>query len=424
MSAFSTRSRSLKTAVTGIATIAAAALVLAGCAPTTPEAPAENLTLKIGTVLPETGSLAFLGPPEEAGVALAVKEINAADLGITIDVTYGDSGDTDNKAFETTVPKLLDAGVSAIIGAASSGVSKLFIDQVTGAGVIQFSPANTSPDFTAWDDNGLYWRTAPSDLLQGEVLGNLIAEDGNETLGIIYQNDAYGTGLEKVVTSTFEAAGGSVVASESYNDGDVTFDAQLSTIRAANPDAIIMITFDQVYTIAPALAAAGFPSDKLYLVDGNLKQFGTEADATAGTPAMPAGILTGAKGTTPGPVLPDDFQTRLSNNWVAEGNAALADFSYAGESYDAVVLIALAALASGSTDGADIAAKLQEVSGGSGDGKKCTSFVDCADIINGGGVADYDGYSGGIAFDDAGDPTEASIGVFQYDAENKFTRIN
>lgn len=424
MSAFSTRSRSLKTAVTGIATIAAAALVLAGCAPTTPEAPAKALTLKIGTVLPETGSLAFLGPPEEAGVALAVKEINAADLGITIDVTYGDSGDTDNKAFETTVPKLLDAGVSAIIGAASSGVSKLFIDQVTGAGVIQFSPANTSPDFTTWDDNGLYWRTAPSDLLQGEVLGNLIAADGNQTLGIIYQNDAYGTGLEKVVTSTFEAAGGSVVASESYNDGDVTFDAQLSTIQAANPDAIIMITFNQVYTIAPALAAAGFPSDKLYLVDGNLKQFGTEADATAGTPAMPAGILTGAKGTTPGPVLPDDFQTRLSDNWVAEGNAALADFSYAGESYDAVVLIALAALASGSTDGADIAAKLQEVSGGSGAGKKCTSFVDCADIINGGGVADYDGYSGGIAFDAAGDPTEASIGVFQYDAENKFTRIN
>ena len=70
-----------------------------------------------------------------------------------------------------------------------------FIDCIVAEGIITFSPANTSPDFTTWDDNGLYWRTAPSDLLQGEVLGNLIAEDGNENLGIIYLNDAYGTGL-------------------------------------------------------------------------------------------------------------------------------------------------------------------------------------------------------------------------------------
>jgi len=427
--ATASRSRSVKSVLGGVALVGASALVLTGCAAPAADGesggtPGETLELNIGTVLPETGSLAFLGPPEEAGVALAVKEINDADLGIKVNVTYGDSGDADNKAYATTVPKLLDSGVSAIIGAASSGVSFKFIDDVVDAGVIQFSPANTSPDFTTYDDKGLYFRTAPSDLLQGEVLGNLIAEDGNETLGIIYQNDAYGTGLEKVVNEVFTAAGGKVVASESYNDGDVTFDAQISTVTAANPDAIILITFNQIYTIAPALAAVGFPSDKLYLVDGNLKQFGTEADAAAGTPAMPAGVVTGAKGTTPGPVLADDFKSRLNDNWVAEGNAELTDYSYAAESYDAVVLLALAALAAQSTEGADIAAKLQEVSGGSGDGKKATSFADAAKIINAGEVVDYDGYSGGVKFDDAGDPTEASIGIFQYDDTNHFTRIN
>ena len=426
--ASASRSRSLKAVLGGIAILSASALVLTGCAPTDdagePTKPTETLELKIGTVLPQTGSLAFLGPPEEAGVALAVKEINDADLGINVTVEYGDSGDTDNKAYETTVPKLLDLGVSAVIGAAASGVSKLFIDDVTGAGVIQFSPANTSPDFTTWDDNGLYWRTAPSDLLQGEVLGNLIAEDGNETLGIIYQNDAYGTGLEAVVSNVFTEAGGEVVASESYNDGETSFDSQINTVLAADPQAIILITFNQIYTIAPALAAAGYPSDKLYLVDGNLKQFGTEADAAAGTPALPAGVVEGAKGTTPGPVLPDDFQARLNDNWVAEGNAELEDYSYAAESYDAVVLLALAALAAGSTDGVDIAAKLQEVSGGSGDGTKVTDFASGAQAILDGDTIDYDGYSGGVKFDDAGDPTEASIGIFQYDAENRFERIN
>ena len=429
--ATASRSRSFKAVIAGVAILSASAIVLTGCASSAPEAegsasPSKTLELKIGTVLPQTGSLAFLGPPEEAGVALAVKDINDADLGITVDVTYGDSGDTDNKAYETTVPKLLDSGVSAVVGAASSGVTKSFLDSVVDAGVINFSPANTSPDFTTWDDKNLYWRTAPSDLLQGEVLGNTIAEDSNETLGIIYQNDAYGTGLEKVVTEVFTAAGGEVVESQSYNDGDSSFDAQISAVTAADPDAIILITFNQVYTIAPALASQGFPSDKLYLVDGNLKQFGTAAtaldDGTSVT--MPAGILTGAKGTTPGPILEDDFQTRLDENWVAEGNDALADYSYAAESYDAVILIALAALAAGSVEGADIATKLQEVSGGSGDGEKVTDFAAGAQLIMDGKTVDYDGASGGVSFDDAGDPTEATIGIFQYDADNMFARIN
>ena len=417
----STRSRAGKIIV-GIAAMGISAVVLAGCSGSSTStessaaaAPAaEDLTLKIGTVLPQTGSLAFLGPPEEAGVQLAINEVNEAAAGVTIDATFGDSGDADNKAFETTVPKLQSEGVSAMIGAASSGVTKLFLDSNVSEGIITFSPANTSPDFTTWEDDNLYWRTAPSDLLQGEVLANQVAEDGHKNIAVLYQNDAYGTGLFGVVKEVFEASGGTVVADASYNDGDSSFDAQVATLTASNPDAIVLITFDQLATIAPLLVNAGQSAENFYLVDGNLKQWGTDVSVS----------LEGAKGTTPGPVLSDDFQERLNAAWVAEGNADLEDLSYAGESYDAVVLLALASLAAGSTDSADIAAKLQEVSGGSGDGEKCTTFADCAEIITGGGTADYDGYSGGVAFDDAGDPTEATIGVFQYDAENKFTRIN
>ena len=243
-------SRSRKAVITGIALIGASALVLSGCAASTtdePAGPVEDYTLKIGTLLPQTGNLAFLGPPEEAGVAMAAAEVNdaAADTGLTVEVTYGDSGDTDNKAYETEAPRILAEGVSAIIGAASSGTSLQFIDQVVGEGVIQFSPANTSDAFTTYDDNGLYFRTAPSDVLQGEVLGNLIAEDGNQTLGMIVLNDSYGTGLAKYVTEAFEAAGGEVVAAPTYNTGDTNFDAQISEVLAAAPDAIALITFDR-----------------------------------------------------------------------------------------------------------------------------------------------------------------------------------
>ena len=412
MSSFSFSRRNRKVAA-AVATLAAAALVLSGCAATDGGNAGGELTLKIGTALPQTGNLAFLGPPEEAGVALAIKEINEADKGIQVEVEWGDSGDTDNKAYETEIPRLLNAGVKAILGAASSGTSLQFIDQVVGAGVIQFSPANTSAALTTYDDKDLYFRTAPSDVLQGEVLGNLIAEDGNETLGMIVINDSYGTGLAGFVKEAFEAAGGTVVAEPLYNTGDTNFSSQISEVLAQSPDAILVVAFDEIMTIIPALLSE-FPSDKLYLTDGNLTQFGE---------AFEPGTMTGAQGTTPGlnPATIDAFLTRMKDFWLAAGNSALEDVTYGAESYDAIILLALAALAADSTDSRAIADKLQEVSGGSGNGTKCTSFAECADIINDGGVADYDGVSGPITFNEFGDPTEATIGIYVYGEDNTHT---
>lgn len=431
MSPTSVRPRASK-AARGIAVLAASTLVLAACgnggetatdgedatqgeAAATGQAGERDLTLKIGTVLPQTGALAFLGPPEEAGVLLAAKHIEEADMGITVDVQLGDSGDPDNRAYATTVPQLLSGGVNVIVGAASSGVSKLFIDEVVAAKRLMISPANTSPDFTTWDDNNLYWRTAPSDLLQGEVLGNMIAQDGVVNLGILYLNDAYGTGLEAQLKKTFEAANGSVVASESYNAGDTTFDAQISSILAQNPDAIALITFDEAKTIIPALDAAGFDTSKLYFVDGNIADYSEDFDP---------GLLEGSKGTQPGPNLGDDFLKQLNEVWMEHEGKELDNLNYAGESYDAVVLAALAALAANSVEGPDMAAKMQEVSGGTGGGEKATTFADAAKIIVDGGVVDYDGPSGPITFDENGDPTEATIGIFEYDADNKLVRLN
>ncbi|SDQ97955.1 ABC transporter substrate-binding protein [Microbacterium sp. cf332] len=443
-----TRSRTAKV-LGGIAVIGASALVLAGCAggsepaasgdaggdsaaadfpidcdaaapaSYTPEytststGPGTDLTYTIGTALPVTGNLAFLGPPEISATEFAASEINAAGKGITIDLKQGDSGDTDNKAYETEIPRLLGEGATAIIGAASSGTSLQFIDQVIAADAIQFSPANTSAAFTGYEDKGLYWRTAPSDVLQGEVLGNLIGADGNETLGMIVLNDAYGTGLACFTKAAFEAAGGEVVATSLYNTGDTNFSAQVEDVLAAGPDAIALITFEEVKTIIPELIGAEFPADKMYFVDGNLANFSEDFDP---------GTLAGAKGTYPAvdPSTISSFRDSLQAYWTGAGNAELADYTYAPESYDAVVLLALAALQAGSTAGPDVAANLQSVSGGTGEGTKCTTFAECADLIIAGEAADYDGVSGPITFDEVGDPTEASIGVFEYGDDNNY----
>jgi len=404
----------------GIAILAASALVLSGCtAAGTQSCPEEKEGLLcIGTALPQTGNLAFLGPPEEAGVALAIKDISEspwpASAGLQVEVIWGDSGDNDNKAYETEVPRLINAGVKAVLGAASSGTSLQFIDQLIAANVIQFSPANTSAAFTTYEDNGLYWRTAPSDVLQGEVLGNWIAEDGHENIAMIVLNDSYGTGLAKFTTEAFEAAGGKVLAAPTYNTGDTNFTSQISEVLATKPDAIVLITFEEVKTIIPELISQ-FPADKLYFVDGNLANFSAD---------FPAGTLTGAKGTLPGldETQIGEFNTRMNDHWVALGNDDLGGvFSYGAEAYDSVILLALAALAAGTTtDVTKIAGKLREVSGGTGNGTKCFSFAECAAIITSGGVADYDGISGPITFDEVGDPTEASIGKYIYGADNTY----
>ncbi|MBG6213089.1 MAG: ABC transporter substrate-binding protein [Cryobacterium sp.] len=424
-------SRSVRTLVTGVALIGVSALLLTGCsngaatAPSESAAPAagsadfktveagdRNLSLKIGTILPQSGGLAFLGPPEEAGVQLAVQDVKDANLGIDIEAILRDSGDTTTDTATVSVTDLLSQDVSAIIGAASSGVTKTVIDQITGAGVVEFSPANTSLDFTNYADKGLYWRTAPSDLLQGEVLGNQIADDGVSTLGLIVLNDSYGTGLAKVLTETFESSGGKVVATSLFNEGDSNFAAQISEVTAQNPDAIALITFDQSKIIVPALVGSGYPGGKLYFVDGNLKDY--KAD-------FAAGLITGSKGTLPGLDVGTlgNFTERL-----LKIDPTLTDYSYAAESYDAVILIALAAYAANDTSGQSIADYLRQVSGGTGDGTKVTDFKSGAEALAKGEQINYDGFSGPITFDKNGDPTEATIGIYEYKADNTYTRIN
>ncbi|MCW2613836.1 MAG: amino acid transporter substrate-binding protein [Frankiales bacterium] len=364
--------------------------------------------LTVGTLLPQTGSLAFLGPPEFAGVDLAVQEINANGgvLGKPVAKVDSDSGDTSTNIASQSTQRLLSQGVDAIVGAASSGVSKTVIDAITGAGVVQISPANTSPDFTDYPDKGLYFRTAPSDVLQGRILGDQIIADGNASVGILALQDAYGTGLSENVTKSVEGANGEVVETVIYDPKAAEFTAEVSKIKAADPQAVVLIGFDESAKIIQELAKQGIGPQQgkpLYLVDGNT--------GNALGEKLPAGVLKGVQGTIPGVAAPGNLRERL-----LKVDPALKDFSYSAESYDAVVVVALAAEVAKSDAGKDIAAKLVEVTTG---GEKCTTIKACFDLAKAGTDFDYDGVSGPIEFDENGDPTEASVGVYTYGADNK-----
>jgi len=217
--------------------------------------------LKIGELLPLTGSLAFLGPPEVAGVQLAVNEINDAGgvLGADVEVVEGDSGDTSTNIATQTVASHQRAGVSAIIGAASSDVTKTVIDTVTQAGILMFSPANTSDDFTKYKDNGLYFRTAPPDIMQGQVLGDLISQDGNQSVGILAQNGEYGTGLAERIVENLKNAGlaDDQIKSVYYDPQASDFSDVVQEMADFNPDGIVVVGFDESAKIIAGLNEQG-----------------------------------------------------------------------------------------------------------------------------------------------------------------------
>jgi branched-chain amino acid transport system substrate-binding protein len=396
------RSRSIKTAISGLALLGASALILTGCATSSSSTPDKTLSLKIGTILPQTGSLAVLGPPEFAGVDLAIKDINAAKAGVKISVEHKDSGDTTtNIATQSATAELAD-GVAAIVGAASSSVSLSFIDQVTKAKVVQISPANTSPTFSTYADGGYYFRTAPSDVLQGRVLGQKVIKDGATNVSILYQNDSYGQGLDTNVKAAIEAGGAQVGQNVAFDPAATSFASEVTQVLSTKPDALIVISFDQLKAIAPELKKNSFDFKKFYGTDGNYGVITSDYKDVD---------IAGAQFTNPGVNASDAFQSKLQALVKSQGAKPLTVFSYAPESYDATTLIALAALQGGKADGPTIQKNLVKVSEG---GTVCKTFASCAKLINEGKDVNYDGISGPITFDKNGDPSQAYISIYKY----------
>ena len=365
----------------------------------------------VGSLLPQTGSLAFLGPPEIAGVNLAVKEINDAGgvLGKPVRHVDADSGDAKSAIAPAETDKLLKAKADVIVGAASSGVSLTVIDKILESGTVMISPANTSTAFDEkpYDKPDLYFRTAPSDVLQGAVVANLLIEDGRKNVAIMARQDSYGQVLAEQVKKGLEEAGSKVAVTTLYSEEAKNFDTEISKVAAAKPDALVLIAFDETLKIVPALVAEGIgPKDlPAYFVDGNTANYSKDG----GTP-LPEGMVEGVKGTVPGVAAPEGFQKRL-----LEVDPELSDFTYAAEAYDATILTALAAVAAKNESGEAIALELPDISQG---GTKCTGFKECADLLEKGEDIDYDGLSGPIAFSKLGSPTEASIGVYLYGKDN------
>ena len=369
--------------------------------------------LVVGSLLPATGDLAFLGPPEFAGVEKAIQEIDAAGGVLGQPVTYieGDSGDTSTDIASQTVDSHLSQGVQAIIGAASSGVSLTVIDKITSNGVVQISPANTSPALTTYPDNGLYFRVAPSDVLQGAVLANTAVDKGITKLAVIARQDPYGEGLKDATVKDFEAAGGTVTANLLYDPAATSFEAEVAEIKASGPEAVAVIGFEETVKLLQEMIKQGVgPKDvQLFLVDGNIS---TEAYKD-----FPKNTMKGVVATVPS----GEADLTAFNESLLEVDPELTDFAYGAQSYDTMMLIALAAQAAGCADGASIAEFLPQVAGNGGE--QCSTWADCVALLDAGTDIDFQGVTGPVDFNEYGDPAEGTISINEYSSNSEFAEI-
>jgi branched-chain amino acid transport system substrate-binding protein len=372
-------------------------------------------SFKVGGILPLTGNLAFLGPPEISGVGLAVNDINAAGgvNGVQACSNVLDSGDSTDLSISTASAGTLVAGKpSVVIGAASSSVSLNVVDTFADNKITEVSPANTAVDLSGYSP--FYFRTAPPDGVQGNALGTLISQDGYTNVGFLVFNDTYGTGLRNAVQATIEGAGGKCVYGckgdgDEFPAGQTTFSAEVQAVTAAKPDAIVIIAFDETKSIVPELAASGWDMSKTYFVDGNLSDYGQDFEP---------GTLEGAQGTLPGQDPDQGFKDQLVGWYKAAQGQDVKDFSYGAESYDATILAALAAVKGGANDSVTVDKNFAAVSGAT-DGEECNSYSDCVALLADGKDIRYAGPSGIGPIDDENDPSSAFIGIYQYDANNK-----
>jgi branched-chain amino acid transport system substrate-binding protein len=408
-----------KRATGALALAAAAALVLSSCSSTAEEPKTDGGgstdALKIGTLLPQTGSLGFLMPPVQAGVAQALADINGAGGVLGQDVTIvaeGNEGDaTDLTVVEKGADDIIKSGASFVLGAMGSGRSAHVVDKIAEAGILMGSPSNTSADLSGVNPN--YFRTAPPDTVQGNALGNQVLADGKTKVAFLTFNDPYGLGLRDVIQETVEAGGAEVVYG-AKGDGNefpteqTSFAAEVTAVKDSGAEAIVVVTYDQLKQIVPEAVNQGLDLANFYLVDGNTNGYGEE---------FPAGTLEGAQGSIPGAQANDDFKKQLDDIYTAEFGGALESYTYAPEAYDLVTLVALAAEKAGATDSESIKGELHAVSGADG-GEECNTYKDCKALLDDKKDIHYVGKAGTGPLNDNNDPSSAFIGIYKYDATN------
>ncbi|SCY39720.1 ABC transporter substrate-binding protein [Paracoccus tibetensis] len=340
--------------------------------------------IKLGISLGFTGPLESMAPGMQNGAELAIKEVSDSGLlldGSTVSAVTGDSTCIDAAAATATVERLITAeGVRGIIGGMCSGETIASLENVARPnGVVMISPSATSPALSDMEDDGLFFRTSPSDARQGEVMAQIMQERGIQSAAITYTNNDYGKGLADSFQAAFEAAGGTVTTNAAHDDGKADYSAEVAALAAAGGDALVVVGYvDQGGSgvVRAALDTGAF--ETFVFPDGMV---GSALEANFGTE------INGSFGQNPA-AEGEGRETFLS---MAEEAGFDGTSAYSAEAYDAAALILLAMAKAGTHDPATYKDSIMDVANEPGEQILPGQLARALEIINEGGDVDYVG---------------------------------
>jgi len=345
--------------------------------------------VKIGIILGYTGPIESLVAEMGPGAEFAINEVSESGKflgGKKVVAVKGDSTCVDASAATAAAERLITAdGVKGIVGGDCSGVTGAMLNNVAMPnGMVMVSPSATSPGLshTNNEDNGLFFRTAPSDARQGQVMSDILMDDGIKSVAVTYTNNDYGKGLADAFQAAYEAAGGKVTISAAHEDGKADYSAEVGALAAAGGELLVVAGYvDQggAGIVQGSLDTGAF--DTFHFPDGMIgealiNRFGADIDGSQGQHPSPSAELA------------DHFKS------VTASAGFNATSPFVPESYDAAALILLAMQAAGTDDPAVYKEKIMDVANAPGEPIQAGELAKALEILANGGDIDYVGASG------------------------------
>lgn len=369
--------------------------------------------LRLGSIYPQPGpNNDSAGAPLIAATQMAVQDVNLAggipDLRtpqIALDANL-DEGAPGAATACASASRLLASAVDAMVGPYASADTLTIYKRVTQAGRLMVSPSNTLASLSDAPDQGLYFRTAPSDESQADALTNLVTGDRRTNVAVVVEADPFALSLADAVTTQLNARG--VVRTTRIDAGSSTYAGIADRVATEGYDGVVFAGFRDIASLVGMVIDRGFtPQNKGFYGSTGLLQNNSADQASPGAPQRLAGL----RGFIP-------WADPVFNERLKSFRPELKDLTYGAQSYDAVIAVALAAAAAGTDDPRSIATKLPDVTRG---GRECTTYQACVTILrqSPGADIDYKGVSGPLGFTAKGDVCEGRYNLSAFGPNGK-----
>ena len=370
-------------------------------------------TVNIGVLQGFTGPIESLTPPMAASAELALNEASDSGLflgGTKIKAVRGDSTCIDAAAATAAAERLVTSEkVVAIVGPSCSGASSAVVNKVSAPnGITTISSSATSASLSEIKDNGYFFRTAPSDARQGQVLAEITFNKGIKNVAITYTNNDYGIGLSNSFGDAYKKLGGTIAMTAAHEDGKADYSADVGALAASGASHLVIFGFiDQggKGIIQSSLDTGAFNS--FIFADGMI---GSSLTDDLGK------FLNGSYGTMPG------GESEAQDKWkdLAKKTGIALDGPFRGSSYDAAALVVLAIQAGNSADKTSIQKHMMSVANAPGEKIFAGELKKGLKILAQGGEIDYVGAEN-VEFNKVGEV----LGTYQEMEiiKNKFTSV-